>query len=817
MFKFNEYNRPALKSAIYFFLFGFIWILLSDNLLLYFVSDTKIALHLQTYKGWLFICLTTLFLYLTVRAQIKIVVTLKNQLQASELRYKKIVELTHDVIWTVNKNGVITFVNQASNQVYGLEAEEMIGKKFSDFIDEETYSKNEKIFQEHLQRGLTSIEYETVITKKDGKLVYLLDHVNALMDEYGQILEIVGSSKDITSDKLYEIELIEANQRLETALLGGNLGLWDYNLESKEVFVDETWKNITGLTDLNKKFDSVYYGSMIHPDDIIKMGEPYLKFINGESETFSAEHRLLHKEKGWRWFQLIGKVAQNDEHQQPRRLIGTLQDITEKKQLELDLNYWLNVYRSFIKFANEGIFLYELEVPVEPTMSGEKQIDIFFNKGHIKTCNSAFAAMYGYQNAEDMQGFRLTQLQGGDDNLHNIGFLNKFISSGYRMNNEISLDIDRYGNLLYISNNLVGIFENDKMVRIWGSQFNITDQVLAQKKLEQSELRYRLLFETNPVPLIIFSLENFRIYDANSAAEKLFECTHEELLKIYLQEIRPDLSDYDLPELQQKLSKELSQTIEITLLIKGKKSIKAEVRTEMIESQDKMTVIAAINDITLLREAEKMVIRSLIEGEDRERKRVAKEIHDSLGQNLTAASLNFSAMKSMVEKMDDVRKEKFMVGYSFLNSAIEESRNIALNLMPKAIDDFGLVPSLKSLFSQIEMSGEVKITFYENLRGGFRLPRNIELNLYRITQEAINNVLKHADANHIFVQLLLHKKEIIYTFEDDGKGFDVRNSTKSFKGMGLMNISNRVMALSGISEIDSVPGKGTAITIQIPL
>ena len=581
--------------------------------------------------------------------------------------------------------------------------------------------------------------------------------------------------------------------------------------------MDETWKKITGLTALEKKLDPAYYGSLIHPEDLIKMGEPFRKFIGGESETFTAEHRLLHQEQGWRWFLLTGKVAELDENKQPLRLIGTLQDITEKKQLELDLNYWLNVYRSFIKFANEGIFLYELEEPVDSDMPHNRQIDIFFNRGHVKTCNDSFAAMYGYQSAEDMKGMRLTQLQGGDDNLHNIEFQKKFIESGYRMNNEVSLDLDRYGNLLYISNNLVGIFENDKLVRIWGSQFNITDRVLAQKKLEQSELRYRLLFETNPVPLIIFSLDNFRIYDANSAAEKLFDCTREDILRLSVLDIRPDLSEYEPKELQSKLSKELSRTIELNLLIKGKKNIQAEVTTEIIESQDKMTVIAAINDITLLREAEKMVIRSLIEGEDRERKRVAKEIHDSLGQNLTAASLNFSAMKSLVEKMDDVRKEKFLVGYQFLNSAIEESRSIALNLMPKAIDDFGLVPSLKSLFSQIEMSGGVKITFYENLRGEFRLPRNIELNLYRITQEAINNVLKHAAANHIFVQLLLHKKEIIYTFEDDGKGFDVRNPAKSSKGMGLMNISNRVMALSGISEIDSTPGKGTAITIQIPL
>jgi two-component system, NarL family, sensor kinase len=98
-----------------------------------------------------------------------------------------------------------------------------------------------------------------------------------------------------------------------------------------------------------------------------------------------------------------------------------------------------------------------------------------------------------------------------------------------------------------------------------------------------------------------------------------------------------------------------------------------------------------------------------------------------------------------------------------------------------------------------------------------RLPGNVELNLYRITQEALNNVLKHANAGKIFVQLLLHKQEIIYTFEDDGKGFDLPVLSPGSKGMGIKSINNRVKAMSGIFEIDSSPGKGTALTIQIPL
>jgi len=227
-------------------------------------------------------------------------------------------------------------------------------------------------------------------------------------------------------------------------------------------------------------------------------------------------------------------------------------------------------------------------------------------------------------------------------------------------------------------------------------------------------------------------------------------------------------------------------------------------------------VLAAINDISALKEAEKRVIQSVVEGENNERKRISKELHDSLGQSLTAASLNFSAVKNDISNLEKQKAEKFLLGLEFLNAAIEESRNIAHNLMPKAIDDFGLVPSLNSLFNQIDKFSGINIKFYENLEGR-RLPRQVEFNLYRITQEALNNAIKHAHATEIFVQLMLHQNDLIYTFEDDGKGFIVDPQSLGKRGLGLSSIDNRVKAMSGTLEIDSSPKRGTAITIELPV
>jgi signal transduction histidine kinase len=226
--------------------------------------------------------------------------------------------------------------------------------------------------------------------------------------------------------------------------------------------------------------------------------------------------------------------------------------------------------------------------------------------------------------------------------------------------------------------------------------------------------------------------------------------------------------------------------------------------------------LAAFSDITALKDAEKRVLKSIIEGEDNERKRVSIEIHDSLGQNLTAASLNFDSLKQSIQKLKEKDINKFNTGLEFLKSAIEESRNIAHNLMPKAIDDFGLIPSLNSLFNYIEKTTGINVKFYENLRDG-RLNRQIELNLYRITQEAMNNLIKHSKASEVDIQLVLHKQEIIYTFEDNGVGFDKTSSEITGRGMGLKSIYNRVVTMSGTFDLDSSPGRGTSITIEIPI
>ncbi|MEO0468827.1 MAG: two-component regulator propeller domain-containing protein [Bacteroidota bacterium] len=225
-------------------------------------------------------------------------------------------------------------------------------------------------------------------------------------------------------------------------------------------------------------------------------------------------------------------------------------------------------------------------------------------------------------------------------------------------------------------------------------------------------------------------------------------------------------------------------------------------------------ILQVSRDIRSLKATENEIISAVIDNTDRERRRIAREIHDSLGQKLTTISLTLKSIRKEMEVLPPEAEQVYHSGLELLRQSIKESRMLAHTLMPKAIDDFGYVPAVESLIEQVALVGTTRFSFFNNLSGK-RLSPKTERHLYRITQEAINNILKHAGAAKATVQLMAYEDSIVLTIEDDGKGFDSKNDS-SVVSFGLNSIRTRAQALDGSLHVDSRPGKGTSILIQIP-
>ncbi len=199
--------------------------------------------------------------------------------------------------------------------------------------------------------------------------------------------------------------------------------------------------------------------------------------------------------------------------------------------------------------------------------------------------------------------------------------------------------------------------------------------------------------------------------------------------------------------------------------------------------------------------------RAVIEAQEMERKRIAQELHDGLGQLLSVVRLNVS---SLDEDEKDMRIQKSI---GLVDSAVSEVRSISHNMMPTALANIGLLAALRDLQRQLNDSSKVKTEFL--LPADLDLPENHSIGLYRISQELINNALKYAESSEIKLSLSTNLQETILEICDDGKGFETERLNHS-DGIGWQNIRSRVDVMDGEIHIYSKLGTGTTVRIQVP-
>lgn len=202
--------------------------------------------------------------------------------------------------------------------------------------------------------------------------------------------------------------------------------------------------------------------------------------------------------------------------------------------------------------------------------------------------------------------------------------------------------------------------------------------------------------------------------------------------------------------------------------------------------------------------------------QEQERKRIAQDIHDTLGSILSTAKLRLSGMEEFSGAMHPQEKDHYHNVISLLDEAVTELRNISQNIMPATLSRLGLVAALQNLFDKISSYSGIKIHYAVHGMTG-RLDESVEIIIYRVILEGVTNVVKHARAENVTIQLIQYADYINVTVEDDGQGFDVQQVRKTKPGAGLDNIISRIGYLKGKIEIDSTPGQGTSVVMDFPL
>lgn len=243
----------------------------------------------------------------------------------------------------------------------------------------------------------------------------------------------------------------------------------------------------------------------------------------------------------------------------------------------------------------------------------------------------------------------------------------------------------------------------------------------------------------------------------------------------------------------------------IFFLIRGNKQKK------LFYEKEKELQLIKINEL----ESEKQLLatEAVLKGQEDERTRLARDLHDSLGGMLSGIKMAFTNQKDMLAKSTE-DLQLFDRNLDMLDGSIVELRTIAHNLMPESLLKFGLDTSINDYCERIDNSGTINVNYQSAGLDTFTASQSVTIIVYRIIQELINNTLKHASATNIYIQLVNHNGLLEITVEDDGVGFDVdilRNSS----GMGWTNIRNRVNYLKGRIDIQSELQKGTTVNVYI--
>ncbi|UJF33237.1 sensor histidine kinase [Paenibacillus hexagrammi] len=311
--------------------------------------------------------------------------------------------------------------------------------------------------------------------------------------------------------------------------------------------------------------------------------------------------------------------------------------------------------------------------------------------------------------------------------------------------------------------------------------------------------------------------------------------------RIRLTEVSRDFNRYREEDIKTAYEAAIALQLELTIAREKENHLKArrndlQQRVKNVDKQveradtivSQMNVVLEylsgdLNQVTRILESAKnrqLLGLKIILAQEEERKRIAREIHDGMAQTMANVVLRTEIAERMLMKQDaTAAREELIDLKGQVRGGLEEVRKIIFNLRPMALDDLGVVPTLRKYLQDFEEKNKIRTVF--NLVGkDTRLPSGLEVAVFRLVQEALSNVLKHANATYVSVELTLEKEQVQIYVADNGVGFEVDQiEQKIAKGnnFGLLGMRERVELLEGSMELESTKDVGTKITMLIPI
>ncbi len=338
----------------------------------------------------------------------------------------------------------------------------------------------------------------------------------------------------------------------------------------------------------------------------------------------------------------------------------------------------------------------------------------------------------------------------------------------------------------------------------------INEHKNTENALMESEKKLKTIFNSSNDVIIISDL-NGKILDINHAALNLFDYNRNHFLSNTITVLTNE-KDKILQNIK-TIQTNTSHIFSAELFTRQNKGIPFEINGKVVDYDGGKAILFMARDVTERKLLERKVMNAIIETEEHERRRFAEELHDGLGPLLSSIKMyvNFLA-----EKKNEAKKASIIQGlFEVIDEAIIGLKEISNKLSPHILDDFGLIAAIKTFSEKISSSETININVHTNDEE-LQLHKKVEIVLYRIICELINNTIKHAEASQIHIKLMQDNNLITLQYTDDGKGFSTEDVMKyKNKGLGLINIQNRIQSYNGKFTVESRKNEGAKVTIRL--
>lgn len=734
----------------------------------------------------------------------------EHQLQQSELFYRNLISESLDGIILTDENGLISFVSPRITSILGYSVDEVLGNIVFDFVHPDDRNWAFTTFRDELLSKQNVKFINIRLINKQGELIWcMVRGHNMFKNPYVGKMAIYFSDDSLR--KQAEDALIKSEKRYrEQATILNNV--------TDVIVTTDLKRNITSWNKVIEKLTGIASKDAL--------GRRFRDVLDSSYAPFTHDQvaEIVMKEGIWR-----GEISFTGSDGEKKYILHTVsiiksydgenigmlgvgKDITDRKKAETRMLESEQFFRKLNYYSIDGIIMSDRDGiitysgPSVERISGYNPVQLlgknvfdFIHHEDIAAASDAFTKELHKQSVLNYIFLRLKHSSGEwiwctvrGHNLLDVAGLNSFV---------IYFTID-------------------------------TERKQAEDRLRKSEQGFRNLIYNLTQGVILID-QGGMVSICNQTALDMLGITESQILG-------KSIMDFDGDVIHEDGTPFNSEDFPVNIVFKtgqpvrnivmgiyksaGKNLVWLLVNAEKIVNEEGqiINVVCSLTDITerkrlsqeLIKQAvskQKLLVKATIDGQEKERQEIGKELHDNINQYLTTARLY---LEVATEKSTGEVHEMIKLSHKTLSDIVKEIRKMSQSLVPPTLGDIGLVESVKELCESIRQAHTIQIDFHYPYFSESGLKENMKLMLFRIVQEQLNNIIRHSEATWMEIKLQEDAENLTLLITDNGKGFDTENYKK---GRGLSNISSRANLFNGRLDINSTPGQGCRLIITIPL